>query len=732
MINDFRNKLLDLIEGRLDETTTARIKQEIENNPEANQLYNEYLELQDVEKTISTKKFELSPSFTVKVMEEIRAEQESASFFRRVIMKINKLRLTAVGTALAASVALIFTLQERNTTAHLSVSPAKPQTPSLNESIPNASAPSEISKSYRTEAQPSPEAVVEEFTAELSELKKQHSPDKERLASSDDVLAGSQEPFQSRSTSIFGKIKHRAMSNIQMEPSLPSSRKRKDSYAGIGRATQRDISSEQYLAPIPQSRERYSFEAESKLTAVSDDPVSTFSIDVDTGSYTNTRRFLNNGQLPPKDAVRIEEFLNYFKYQYPEQYEKPFATYTELAEAPLNPGHHLLKVGIKARDTRQEERPWNLVFLVDVSGSMSSEDKLGLVKSSLQILLGKMRSQDRISLVTYAGISQVVLDGVGGSDRNSVSQKIEQLGARGGTNGAAGINDAYRLAKKHFIKGGVNRVIIATDGDFNVGTTSVSELVKKVEAQRENQVTLTTLGFGTGNYNEELMEKLANRGNGAYFYIDSFNEARKVFENDLFGTMEVVAKDVKLQIEFNPQVVSHYRLVGYDNRRLARQDFNNDKVDAGEIGSGHTVTALYEIALKGSSFAKEQSFEYRYSDNRSKAEKTAALDSIKGVETGELGFLKIRYKKPAGSNSKLLSFPLSAKVKKRPSNDFKFAAAVSYLASQLKQSSYWRDVPTADIIKLAEESRGSDQEGYRAEFIRLAKSARFLMVNHRQ
>ena len=350
-----------------------------------------------------------------------------------------------------------------------------------------------------------------------------------------------------------------------------------------------------------ESREQYQNYPDNPVFAVSETPVSTFSLDVDTGSYANVRRFLNGGQLPPKDAVRLEELVNYFPYAYPlPQGDAPFGVSTELAVTPWNPQTRLLRIAIKASDRSVEELPpANLVFLVDVSGSMHRREGLPMVQGTLKLLVEQLRPQDRVSLVTYAGDSQVLLDSTPGSDKAKIRVAIDQLTAGGSTAGESGIQLAYQQASKHLIEGGINRILLATDGDFNVGISDFDSLKQLAADKRKTGVSLTTLGFGVDNYNERLMEQLADAGNGNYAYIDNLREARKVLVDQLASTLTTVASDVKLQLEFNPAEVSEYRLLGYENRALKREDFSNDKVDAGEIGAGHTVTALYEIVPAG-------------------------------------------------------------------------------------------------------------------------------------
>ena len=468
----------------------------------------------------------------------------------------------------------------------------------------------------------------------------------------------------------------------------------------------------------PLDRENYQQFENQSIQSVLQNPVSTFSIDVDTGSYANVRRFLNQGQMPRKDAVRVEEMINYFSYQYPtpDDLNQPFIASTELAPSPWNQESHLLHIGIKGFEQPATERPAaNLVFLVDVSGSMNSPDKIGLLKSSLKLLTKQMNSNDLVSLVVYAGAAGVVLEPTAGNNQAKIATALDQLSAGGSTNGAAGIHLAYQLAEQNLKKEGINRILIATDGDFNVGTTNFEALKELVEEKRKKGVSLTTLGFGTGNYNDHLMEQLADVGNGNYAYIDTIKEANKVLVNQINSTLYTIAKDVKIQIEFNPNQVSEYRLIGYENRHLNNEDFANDKVDAGEIGAGHTVTAIYELTLQGNQGWLGDS---RYQ------KPTNTQDT-----NGELAFLKIRYKKPDEDVSQLLQWPIiknQIKPLKQASGEFKFAASVAAFGQMLRDGTYLKSFGYDDILALANESKGQDTFGYRGEFLQLVSLAKGL------
>jgi Ca-activated chloride channel family protein len=482
----------------------------------------------------------------------------------------------------------------------------------------------------------------------------------------------------------------------------------------------------QWRAPSePVNRENYAHFDNNPVMRVAENPVSTFSIDVDTGSYTNVRRMLRQGQLPVHDAVRVEEFINYFNYEYsaPESLEHPFNVITELGPTPWNPSTRLLHIGIKAYEVAKEQLPPNnLVFLVDVSGSMQSPDKLPLLVNSLKLLVNKMRNEDSISLVVYAGASGVVLEPTSGQYKAQITAALDSLTAGGSTNGGAGIRLAYAKAREAFIENGINRVILATDGDFNVGTVNFQALTNLVEEKRKTGINLTTLGFGGGNYNDQLMEQLADKGNGNYAYIDSLNEAQKVLVNEMSSTLQTVAKDVKIQLEFNPTLVAEYRLIGYENRALRREDFNNDKIDAGEIGAGHTVTALYEIALVDS----EGNSQGAYMDELRYGKKVVVGDQF----TNELALLRLRYKKPAETNSQLIETPVTktqliADIA-QTSSRYRFAASVAAFGQILRGGHYTQHFALDDVMELARHSRGNDPWGYRSEFLNMVNLAKAL------
>ena len=457
---------------------------------------------------------------------------------------------------------------------------------------------------------------------------------------------------------------------------------------------------------LPQDRENYGQIDSNPIQRAAENPVSTFSIDVDTGAYSNVRRTLNEGRLPPQDAVRVEELINYFDYGYaaPRDPATPFGVVTEVATTPWNPKTRLLQIGIQGWEPDGERRASNLVFLVDVSGSMQDADKLPLVKASLKLLAGQLTGEDRISLVVYAGSTGVVLEPTPGSDMAAIQSALDCLEAGGSTNGGAGIALAYAMAEKAFMKDGNNRVLLATDGDFNVGTVSFDALVDLVEEKRKGGVALTTLGFGGGNYNDHLMERLADAGNGNHAYIDSLIEAQRVLVSQRDATLHTIASDVKIQVEFNPARVSEYRLIGYENRMLRREDFNNDRIDAGEIGAGHSVTALYEIALKGE--GGEHMDPLRYGGEPAIA---AGGD--------ELAFVRLRYKRPEDGRlaaSRLIERSVRAgdlrKNASEASREFRLAAAVAAYGQLLRGGAYTGGFGYADAIALAGSTRGVDPE----------------------
>jgi Ca-activated chloride channel family protein len=461
--------------------------------------------------------------------------------------------------------------------------------------------------------------------------------------------------------------------------------------------------------------ENYAKHADNPVQRTAESPVSTFSIDVDTGSYANVRRMLNAGLRPPANAVRAEELLNYFDYAYPKPVtrEIPFRVSTEIAAAPWNAKHELLQIGIQGYDVPKAMLPpSNLVFLIDTSGSMDEPDKLPLLKQAFALLVPQLRAQDRVSIVVYAGSAGLILPPTPGDQHARILVALDQLQAGGSTNGGEGIALAYAMAKQAYMPRGSNRVILATDGDFNVGIANVDALKTLVADQRKSNIALSTLGFGQGNYNDEMAEQLADIGDGNHAYIDTLNEARKVLVQQMGATLLTIARDVKIQVEFNPATVAEYRLIGYEDRVLRREDFNNDKIDAGEIGAGHNVTALYELTLAGS--GGEASDPLRY-----------ASPSQGALSSGELGLLKLRYKRPGESASRLIQTPLArAMITATPSPRLRFAAAVAAYADLLRGGTHMGNFSWDDVARLAAGTGGADRYGYRAEFVQLIAKAR--------
>ena len=483
-----------------------------------------------------------------------------------------------------------------------------------------------------------------------------------------------------------------------------------------------NATSKMILSSPPQQRnaETYKEIKENSFVAVAQQPVTTFSADVDRAAYANVRRIIGYGQIPPKDAVRIEEMVNYFDYDYPAPEEgsvSPLRVSPELAPAPWNPNHLLLRIGLQAKKIDLAKAPpSNIVFLIDVSGSMDEENKLPLLKSSFKMLLGQLRPDDKIAIVTYANGTKVALPSTSVKDKEKIIKVLDNLYASGGTSGGKGIQLAYEQAQKSFIKNGNNRIILATDGDFNIGINNTTDLEKFIEKQRESGIYMSVLGFGIGNYRDDMAETIADKGNGNYAYIDNITEAKKVLVNELSGTLFAVAKDVKLQLEFNPKYVKEYKLIGYENRMLANEDFTNDKKDAGEIGAGHTVTALYELVPSDGKVA--QSLRYQSQELNEKG---------KG---NELGFLKIRYKDPKVKDAKSVEItePLvfNKKALKETSTDYRFAASVAEFGILLRDNSNKANATYDQVIELAEGAIGKDPEGYRKEFVRLVKSVKML------
>ena len=469
---------------------------------------------------------------------------------------------------------------------------------------------------------------------------------------------------------------------------------------------------------VKHNTESYDKINENIFKEVKNNPLSTFSIDVDRASYSNVRRFLNQNQKPYKDAVRIEELINYFDYDYPQpKGEEPFSISLETAQCPWNEKHDMVMIGLKGEDINEEEIPAsNLVFLIDVSGSMGSQNKLPLLKQAFKILVDNLRPKDKVAMVVYAGAAGVVLPSTSGNEKAKIKAALDRLQSGGSTAGGAGIKLAYKIAKENFIKDGNNRVILATDGDFNVGESSNSAMVNLIEAKRDDGVFLSILGFGMGNYKDSRMEQISNAGNGNYVYIDNILEAKKIFGKELWGTLYTIAKDVKIQVEFNPNKVKAYRLIGYENRILNKEDFNDDKKDAGDIGCGHTVTALYEIVRADSDEKVSDVDELEY-------------QKVKTTVSSNLMTVKLRYKKPDENVSKLIvrRVKVGDIKKSNISDDFNFAASVAEFGMLLRDSKHKENSSFTQVLRMAKQSKGNDEYGYRSDFIKMVETAELLM-----
>jgi|GEM_PF-1289938 len=765
-----RSQFLDYLEGKLNQRQVDKFEAVMAQDNDLKREMQSYKRLMQVEQKIAAREFALSAASSVKVMERIE-EIGSLRSGRWSMWSQWSKRAIGIG-AVVATACLALVIGTDMATVSLDMNSSEPRiadklsdpvsgnTEITKDGVDLETGPTESDTFNRNDPY---EDLVKAFQNDMGAVQEGETGSNKSLEGVKTDMDSTKERYAGIRKSKLGEVEPGASSQKEEAPERPDqdvvslgfekevfltdsqviSRKRQatntdqKTVANIQSAPS-EISSqppafasstEPPLYPKAQpiqsasNSERYGTYQENPRVYVKTEPTSTFSIDVDTGSYTNVRRVLANGQMPTPDSVRAEEFVNYFSYKYPSEHEKPFGVYFEAAQNPFDKERYLLKIGVKARESKDKgTEPWNIVFLIDTSGSMDEPNKLPLLKESLKLLVGNMKPEDRLAIVTYAGDAGVALESTKGNEKAKILHVIEGLGAGGSTNGAGGIDMAYKMAGKNLIKGGVNRVVLATDGDFNVGVTDFGDLIKLIEAKRKEGVALTTLGFGGGNYKEETLEQLADKGNGNYFYIDSFREARKVLGEQLAGNMEIVAKDVKLQMQFNPAYISQYRLIGYDNRKLNREDFANDKIDAGEIGLGHTVTAIYEVVLKNSPLGSSLGEELRYKQEAdSKVE--AEQDHV-----GEFGFLQIRYKEPQDSTSKLLSYSLKenevlTKEGAKPSDDFMFAASVVSFAQLLRNSQYAPTCTYSDIAKLAKEHKGNDTEGYRAEMIKLVEDA---------
>ena len=570
---------------------------------------------------------------------------------------------------------------------------------------------------------PATDKIVMERIANLGKAAKVSSKRYDSLRISDkkdfELVAGGSLPQTSDEYKPVLLCETKVADGLRPKLSMSKSKGRRR-ISGDDSAYYYSVDSPSIPAPMPKSKPREEFNTEdydriydNEFKEALNTPLSTFSIDVDSASYANLRRFLNSNAMPPKDAARIEEMVNYFTYDYPQpKNELPFTITTEVVKCPWKPENNLVMIGLQGKEIKIDKLPPNnLVFLLDVSGSMNSRNKLPLLKSAFKLLVKQLRPIDRVSIVVYAGAAGLVLDSTSGNQKDKILKAIDKLNAGGSTAGGAGIKLAYKIAKENLISNGNNRIIIATDGDFNIGASSDSALVRLIEEKRDDGIFLTVLGFGMGNYKDNKMEKLADKGNGNYAYIDDIMEAKKVLVNELGATLFTIAKDVKLQIEFNPSEVKAYRLIGYENRILAKEDFNNDKKDAGELGAGHSVTAFYEIVPADSTqtFAKVDDLKYQKTKiNKSK----------------ELLTVKLRYKKPNEDKSKLISrIVKSDDIKNEMSENCAFASAVAEFGMLLRDSEYKGSASYKSILDRARNSKGKDFNGYRAEFVRLVERA---------
>lgn len=490
-------------------------------------------------------------------------------------------------------------------------------------------------------------------------------------------------------------------------------------------AVVRRFSEEKMTEPgmISHNTEEYGKIDETGFLKTIRNPLSTFAADVDAASYSNARRFIMQNQLPYPDAVRVEEFINYFDYSYKQpEGNNPLSINMEYSSCPWNSEHNLVRIGLKGKLlSKAEQKPGNIVLLLDVSGSMSDPNKLSLIKPAFKLLIDQLNEEDRVAIVTYSDIIKVELPSTKGSEKNLIKNVIDRLEASGSTAGGQGIQKAYKVAEENLIKGGNNRVILATDGDFNVGISSTSELVRFVESERDKGIFLTILGFGMGNYKDERLQEIADHGNGTHAYIDNIMEAKKIFVNEITSTLFTIARDVKIQVEFNPAKISSYRLLGYENRMLNEKDFKDDKKDAGEIGAGHTVTAIYEVEPNNSRVSKD---ELKYQETKVKNN---------AYNSAEVLTVKVRYKEPDGDKSSEFSQVLKGQPEEinKTSDDHKFAAAVAEFAMLLRKSEFKGNANINSVLRLAKEGKGTDALGYRSEFISLAERAELLM-NTRQ
>jgi Ca-activated chloride channel family protein len=704
--------VLAYLTGELTGSELKQFEAQMVADPKLRQVAEQYRSLLEAEKSLAKEQYELMPNFSVKVMEAISAS-ETTLIGRLYMLLTQNRRIVAASLATCATLVLVLRLRIDNPNAGMLDKKQVEQSRELVSAYDAQVFPPAVPKSEdAAEMSQSKNAVKSEIATDqgksgpvVPEYTMKESPSKQRDLEAAELMVPL---FSQEGGKTFGADRQPSVASDLAAPAVRNQKMAEDKHTAPARV---------------QQAESYIGRAENGSRVVRNDPVSTFSIDVDTASYANVRRFIQAGSLPPVDAVRTEELLNYFEYNYPVQSNQPFTLSYEIAPSPLEPQKLLLKLGIKARSASEQRKPWNLVLLVDVSGSMAEQQKLPLLKAALPLLVEKMTAQDSLSIVTYAGKAGVLLPSTSGNNSAAIYAAIRSLGSAGGTNGAGGINVAYDVAQRAFIKDGVNRVILMTDGDFNVGITDRNELLKLIEYKRRTGITLTAIGVGTGNLNDGTIEQLANKGNGNYFYLDTFKEARRVLSEQLVSNVEVVARDVKFQVEFNPQQISQYRLIGYENRTLQREEFNADAIDAGEIGPGHSVTALYELVPTGPYSHTSDVDALRYQASSPSAQN----ESGSQPRDTEVGFLKIRFKEAHETRSELREFKIKATdIRtnwKSTTDDFRFAAAVAYFAQSLRTSSYSNNLDLEQVLEIAQGALGADRRGERREFLDLVRSA---------
>lgn len=722
MNNKFEEYFIDYLEGMLAVTQREEMEKALQDDPRLKQSFLEYQHVIDLEKHLAKVQPALSPNFLVKLMDRIEKEDSRRAQNTRRIYKEPKvnwwkfdLANIAIFAALVAVCITTFALRSKI------IEQIRASSQSLKSFVASTDDTNTVSlTNYSQKIQPKEkrkEAVASDVHAKINidafkNFIKQ-SEDGSEIRDGDSALLKN-ETVPAKPESAIDQVENSQDKSQSKEGELPKiNSANNDSSATSYKRSEQDGNYKENL--------------ERKGVSELD---STFSINVGTASYSNARRFLAMGEMPPKYSVRVEEFINYFDYNYPKQTENPFALHYEIAPSPLAPldkSRYLLKIGVKAKDSIGDNN-FNLAFLVHLSGSRQSSNKIALIKSGLRLLVDKMKPTDRIAIVTAAGASGVALDSTTVSEKEKILKAIDGLAVAGSTSSSAEIVQAYRVANGHYISGAVNRVILATDIDLEMGVNNLDELIKFIEEKRESGITLNALGVGDSNLNDYLLEELAGKGNGNYFYLDNFKEVNKLFEQNLSYKAEVVAKDVKLQIKFNPKEVLEYHLIGYDNRKLDKQDSNNEAIGTGEVRSGHSVTAMYEVALVGSELEKSQITESSDGENKQSLE-SKGLSAFSS--SGILAFLKVRYKAPEAKEFSILEFPIErAKIKQElseTSDDFRFAAAVSYFGTVLRESDFKGKYSLTEIADLASKSKGSDPFGQRQDFINFVKNAQMIM-----